>query len=149
MYCQKEKQILVCLITFILIIVLYSLFIYHKYIAMNPAIIDDFKFWGKAIIILMPVTIVAQIIIHIVFFIINKMVTNEDIPTISDEMDKLIELKAIRISHWVFSFGFFLAMLSQALGMPPWVLFVTLIYSCFIATIVSEIAQIYFYRKGV
>jgi len=114
----------------------------------NPDLINDFKFWGKAFLILIPVTIVAQIIIHIVFFIINKIVTNEDVPTISDERDKLIELKAIRISHWVFVFGFMLSMGSQAFGMKPWVMFITLIFSGFIAAIVSEISKIYFYRKG-
>ncbi len=111
-------------------------------------IINDFKFWGKAFLILIPVTIVAQIIIHIVFFIINKIVTNEDIPMINDERDKLIELKAIRISHWVFIVGFLLSMGSQAIGMQPWVMFITLIYSGFFAAIASEIAKIYFYRKG-
>lgn len=94
-------------------------------------------------------TIVSQIIIHIIFAIINKIVTNEDISSITDERDKLIELKAIRISHWIFIFGFLLSMGSQAVGMQPWVMFITLIFSGFIAAIVSEIAKIYFYRKGI
>ena len=61
----------------------------------------------------------AQIIIHIIFAIINKMVTNEDMPTTDDERDKLIELKSIRISHWIFTIGFMLAMGSQAIDMKP------------------------------
>jgi len=145
---RREKQILVSLITTILILGFYSLFVYQKYMVGNMEIINDFKFWGKAFLILIPVTIVAQIIIHIIFFIINKIITNEDIPMINDERDKLIELKAIRISHWVFIVGFLLSMGSQAIGMQPWVMFITLIYSGFIAAIASEIAKIYFYRKG-
>ena len=61
----------------------------------------------------------AQIIIHIIFAIINKMVTNEDMPTTDDERDKLIELKSTRISHWIFTIGFMLAMGSQAIDMKP------------------------------
>jgi hypothetical protein len=38
---------------------------------------------------------------------------------------------------------------SQAIGMKPWVMFITLIFSGFIAAIISEIAKIYFYRKGI
>jgi hypothetical protein len=149
MHSEKEKAIFVSVISMILILGLYSLYIYHKYIAVNLGLINDFKFWGKAFLILIPVTIVSQIIIHIVFAIINKIITNEDISSITDERDRLIELKAIRISHWVFIFGFLLSMGSQANGMPPWVMFIILIFSGFIAAIVSAIAKIYYYRKGI
>lgn len=149
MHSEKEKAIFVSVISMILILGLYSLYIYHKYIAVNLGLINDFKFWGKAFLILIPVTIVSQIIIHIVFAIINKIITNEDISSITDERDRLIELKAIRISHWVFIFGFLLSMGSQAIGMPPWVMFIILIFSGFIAAIVSAIAKIYYYHKGI
>jgi len=114
----------------------------------NMEIINDFKFWGKSFLIFIPVAILAQIIIYIVFAIINKMVTNEDIPTLSDERDKLIDLKAIRISHWMFTLGLLLAMGSQAMGMKPYVMFVVLIFSGFVSSILAEIAKLYFYRKG-
>jgi hypothetical protein len=146
---QKEKQIIVTLCTTVLILGLYSLHVYSKYIAVNPEIINSFKFWGKAFVILIPIAIVAQIIIHIIFAIINKMVTNEDMPTTDDERDKLIELKSTRISHWIFTIGFMLAMGSQAIDMKPWVMFVTLISSGFLSSMVSELARFYFYRKGI
>jgi hypothetical protein len=145
---SREKQILVSLITSVVILGCYALYVYHRYISVNPGIINDLKFWGKAFLVLIPLSILAQIIIHIVFAIINKIVTNEDIPVLSDERDKLIELKTIRLSHWIFIGGFLLAMGSQAAGMEPWIMFLTLILSGFTATIVSEIARIIFYRKG-
>jgi hypothetical protein len=77
------------------------------------------------------------------------MVTNEDMPTTDDERDKLIELKSTRISHWIFTIGFMLAMGSQAIDMKPWVMFVTLISSGFLSSMVSELARFYFYRKGI
>ena len=91
----------------------------------------------------------AQIIIHIVFIIINKIITDEDAPKITDERDKLIELKSIRISHWIFVLGFLLAMGAMAIEMPVWVMFITLIYAGFVASIAAEISKIYFYRKGI
>lgn len=145
---QKEKQILVSIISSIVILASYSLYVYHKFMAGNPGIISDFRFWGRAFLILIPVAIMAQIIIHIIFAIIHKIVTDEDLSTKNDERDKLIELKSIRISHWLFTLGFFLSMGSQAFGMPPWVMFITLICSGFIASIASEGAKIFFYRKG-
>lgn len=146
---NKEKQIIVTAVSLVLIFTVYSIYVYNKYIADNLVILNDFKFWGKTFLILIPVTIVLQIIIHIVFYIINKIITNEDIPNISDERDKLVDLKALRISHWIFTMGFLFSMIALAIGMPPYVMFLTLIASGFISGIVSEIAKIYFYRKGV
>ncbi|MBK6525203.1 MAG: hypothetical protein IPG07_06365 [Crocinitomicaceae bacterium] len=68
--------------------------------------------------------------------------------TMSDERDKLIELKTIRISHWIFTAGFLAAMSTQAMGMEPWTMFVTLIASGFLGAVISGSAKIYFYRRG-
>jgi hypothetical protein len=144
----QEKRSLVSLIGTILVLGLYGLYVYHKYQDVILIMNNDFRFWGKAFFILIPVMIVAQIIIQIVFTIINKIVTNEDMPTFSDERDKLIELKAIRISHWVFTLGFLLSMGTQAIGMQPWVMFITLVVSGFLAACTTEIIKIYLYRKG-
>ena len=145
---QKERQILVSIIGSVLTLAGYSLYVYLKYIAPNPAVIDDFKFWGKAFLVLIPIGIAAQIVIHIIFAIANRIATGEDIPMIDDERDKLIELKSIRISHWLFTLGFFLAMGSQALGMRPWVMFTVLLGSGFLASVVAEASRIGFYRRG-
>lgn len=145
---RREKEIIVSLISMTLIMVLYSLYVYNKYITVNPEVVNDFSFWGKAFLILIPVTIVTIIIIYIVFFIINKIATNQDLPQVTDERDRMIELKGIRISHWVFVTGFMLAMASQAFGMKPWVLFVVLFGSGFVSTLAEGIAKICYYRKG-
>lgn len=148
MYDNKEKQIIVSLISSVLIMGLYSFYVYNLYISGNESILNDFKFWGKAFLILIPISVAAQIIIHIIFAIINKIITSKDIPTISDERDKLIELKSVRISHWIFLFGFLAAMSSQALGFEPYYMFLMLIAAGFAASIIEGIAQLYYYRKG-
>lgn len=145
---NKEKQVLISIISSVLIMGLYSFYVYDKYIAGNPEILNDFKFWGKAFLILIPVTIIAHIIIHIIFAIINKILTNEDIETISDERDKLIDLKALQISHWIFVAGFLLSMIALVIGLPPYTMFFTLIAAGFISSLVSEFAKLYYYRKG-
>ena len=146
---SKERMILVTMISLILIPGVYALHIYNKFVADNPEVLNNFSFWGKKFLVLIPIMVVAIISIHIVFAIINKIITNEDIPAISDEMDKIIELKAIRISRLAYSLCFILAMGSQALSMEPWVMFLILISSCFLGGIIEGIAKIYFYRKGV
>jgi VanZ family protein len=145
----QEKRSLVGIISTLLILGFYSLYVFNRYHDIIVNTPNDFKFWGKTFIILIPVQIVAQIIVQIIFTIINKIVTNEDLPTITDERDKLIQLKATRISHATFLIGFLLAMASQAFGMQPWVMFITLVGSGFVAATADEIAKIYLYRKGV
>lgn len=145
----QEKQSVLSLINTLLIFGFYTLFVYNRYVAGSPEIINDFSFWGKAFLILIPFTIVIHIVMQILFAIFNNIVGNEEAPTKMDEMDKLIELKSIRVSHWIFITGFFSAMGSMAFGMNPSMMFILLISSGFLAGVVSDIAKIYFYRKGV
>jgi uncharacterized membrane protein len=146
---QKEKQVLVSVIASLTIIVFYSLWVYSKYIESNPEVINDLRFWGRSFIVLIPVAIITQIVIHILFAIINKIVTGEDLSDKDDERDKLIELKSLRVSHWIFIVGFTLAMGAVALGMELWVMFVTLIFSGFLSDLISSSVKIWYYRKGV
>lgn len=145
---HHEKQSLVSIIGSVLIIAFYSMYVYKNYVAGNLEILNDFQFWGKSFLYLIPISIVVNIVIHIVFAIANRIITQEDIPDITDERDKLIELKSIRISHWIFIFGFMLSMGSLAMGMKPYVMFLTLISSGFLASLASEVAKIIYYRKG-
>jgi hypothetical protein len=146
---HQEKQSIVSIIGSMLVIGFYSMYIYRNYIAGDVELLNDFQFWGRSFLWLIPIGIVVQIVIHIVFAIANRIITGEDFSDFSDERDKLIELKSIRISHWIFIFGFMLSMGSLALGMKPYVMFLTLLSSGFLASIVSEVAKIIYYRKGV
>jgi len=145
---HQEKQSIVSIIGSVLIMVFYSLYIYRNYIQADMDLLNDFQFWGKSFLYLIPVSIIVQIAIHIVFAIANRIITQEDMPGFTDERDKLIELKSIRISHWTFIFGFMLAMGSLALGMKPYIMFLTLISSGFLASLASEVTKIIYYRRG-
>ena len=145
---HHEKQSIVSIIGSVLVIGIYSLYVYRHYTQADIGLLNDFQFWGKSFLYLIPVAIVVQIVIQILFAIGNRIITREDLPDITDERDKLIELKSIRISHWIFTAGFMLAMGSLAMGMKPYVMFLTLISSGFVASLASEIAKIIWYRRG-
>jgi hypothetical protein len=145
----KEKRILVALISSVMILSIYCIYVYYNYISGNPEVLNDLKFLGKTFLILIPVAIGAQIIIQIVLAIVTKITSGEDIDPIDDERDKLIELKAIKISHYIFIMGFMMAMGCLALGMKPWVMIVVLLSAGFVASVVNEILRLYYYRKGV
>jgi len=146
---QKERQILVTIISTVLITGFYVWYVYQKHVVGNLEILNDFKFWGRSFLWLIPLSVVTQIVIHILYAIINRIVTNEDVPSKTDEMDKLIELKAIRISHLIFTFGFIGAIGLLAFGVKPYVMFIILFSSGFLASIVSEIVKLFYYRRGI
>jgi hypothetical protein len=145
---RREKGILLELISMIAIFAFYALYIYNKYISNNPERLNDIQFLAKAFFIFLPIAIVAEIIIHIIFFIINKILTDEEVPVVKDERDKLIELRALRIYHWVSTLGFIAAIATQALGFKPWVMLVVFISFGLVSAIVSGISRYIFYSRG-
>jgi hypothetical protein len=145
----QEKKNIVSLISTILIFGFYCLYVFQTYQEGRIDSTDSWSFWGSVILILIPVSIVAKIIIHIVFSIINTIATNEKEPSFSDELDKLIGLKATRNSHYVFTIGFVLSMVPLVMDMSPSVMFIILILSGLVSEVVGIITQLYLYRKGV
>lgn len=145
----QERKNIVSLIGTLFIFGFYCLYVFQTYPEATQDSTDTFRFWGAAILILIPVSIVAKIIISIVFNIIFRITTNEVEPSFADELDKLIELKATRSSHYVFIIGFVLSMGSLVMDMPLYTMFIILIFSGFVSEMVGVITQIYLYRKGV
>jgi len=143
----QEKKSIVSLISTLLIFGCYSLYVYQAQTggadAMSP------RFWASVILVLIPVSIVAKIMIAIIFSIVYKIATNEAEPSFSDELDKLIGLKAGRNSHYVFVFGFLLAMITLVIGQPLSVMFIVLILSGLLSEVTGLVTQLYLYRKGV
>lgn len=127
----------------------YCLYVFQKYQEQILNSTASLSFWGSVILTLILVSIVANIIITIVFIIIYRVTTNEDEPSFADELDILIELKASRISYYVFIVGFLLAMGALAMDMPLSLTFTILIFSGFFAQVVENVTQLYYYRKGV
>ncbi|MEK3885482.1 hypothetical protein [Paenibacillus sp. PL2-23] len=145
----QEKKNIVSLISSFVIISLYSLYVYQYSPFGTPDPDSPYRFWALFILLLIPVSIAARIIISISFSIVHKIATNEDEPSFADELDQLIELKATRNSHYTFAIGFILAMVSIAAGMAPGTMFVILIFSGFLTEVTDHASQLYYYRKGV
>jgi hypothetical protein len=92
---------------------------------------------------------VVRLVIEIIFIIINWIVTKEKAPSFADELDKMIELKAMRVSYFVFILGFLLAMGSLVVQKTPSSMFIIMFLSGFIADAAGIIWRLYLYRKGV
>ena len=150
----QESRSLTNIISTILITGIYSLVVYQRYLNGVADTTDVFRFWALTILIFIPISIVARIIIMIIFSIINAAIQTAkgeeaDELEITDERDKLIELKATKISLIVFSIGFILALVTQITSMSHHMFFIVLIIFGVISEIVSETMTIIYYRKGI
>lgn len=145
----QERRSLVNIIGTVLITTLYSAYMIQRYPEASPYSQEVFRYWGSFFLILIPVSIVAKIIIAIVFAILNAIATREEEPAITDERDNLIDLKSNRNSLYTFAAGFMLAMGSLVVDMPPATMFITLVITGVVSEMIGEISQFYYYRRGV
>lgn len=158
----QEKRTIVSIISGMMVLAAYCIYVFGRYQSGN---IDpnDWKFFAASILIFIGIGIAVAIAIQIIFHImiaisiavkererddkeISKMVENT---IVEDEMDKLIELKSMRISFAIAGVGFITAMVSLVLGSPAVVMLNILFLSCFVGGLTEGILSLYYYRKGV
>lgn len=145
----QERRAIVSLISNVLITGVYSVIMFQRYPEGDAYSPDVFRFWGSFFMLLILVSIVSKIIIFIIFSIIDTIATREEIPSITDERDRLIEWKSTRYSLYTFTAGFVLAMGSLVLDMPPSTMFIILFGSGFVASVINDVSEFFFYRRGV
>lgn len=133
----------------LLIAAIYGFIIFQRHSQGIFDLTEDFRKWGVILIIYIGISIVARIIIYIIFHILNAIATREkDIP-VRDERDKFIDLKSTRNGCRAFSFVFLFSIVLLAFGMPVYGLILFFIVAGLAAEITENISQIYFYRKGI
>lgn len=145
----QEKSSIVSIFSTLIIFVFYYIYVSQMYLQGTESSTELLRYWGLVIILLVPVQIIIKIIITIVFNIINRIATNEAEPSITDELDKLINLKVTRNSCYGFLIVFFVAMGSLVLEMPISVMFNILFFGLVGSGIIAEISQFFYYRRGV
>ena len=162
----QEKRTIVSIITGLLILGAYCIYAYGKYQS-GAIATDDMKFWAGTILIFMGIGIAATIVIQIIFHIllsiaiavqekvrngkcddkeINKTIEAE---MVTDEMDKLIELKSMKIGFVVGGIGFVAALVSVVLNYTLPVMMNIMFLSFYVGSLLEGLAQLYFYRKGI
>jgi len=145
----QEKKSVVSLFSTVLIFGSYCLYMYAQYPEGALEASDMFRYWGSFVLYLTLFSIVAHIVIGIVFNIVFRITTGEKEPSFADELDKLIDLKAFRNSFFVFISGFLLAMGSLVVDQPSQAMFMILIASGFVSDVTGSVSRLYHYRKGV
>ena len=146
----QEKNIVVSLSTFTVILGFYLIRIFQLVQSASFDSAHLFRLWGIIIVLAVIGTILATIFTHIAGGIVHKVRTNEDpqIEDIQDERDQIIDLKGTRVAYTCSSIGVALSMLTFVFGQPPLVMFSLLIFFGVLAQVIADIWRLTLYRRG-
>ncbi|MFJ7826429.1 hypothetical protein [Psychrobacillus sp. NPDC096623] len=145
----QEKKSIVSLFSAIFIFISFCFYMYPLFPEDASESPETLRYWGFFVLCLTVVSIIAHIVISIIFNILFKITTKEKVPTFADELDKLIDLKANRISFFVFILGFITAMGVLMLDQSLPLMFIILIISGFTSDVIGSLSKLYYYRRGV
>lgn len=143
-----EKQNYVNIFSGILITAVFALIVYNKQMAGIIDLTGDYRLWGYLLLIFVGVSVIARIIIQIVFHIINVIITREEDVPKKDERDKMIALKATRNAFYSLSGVLLTLIILLALGVPINAVFIAFIIGGLVTEIVENSSQIYYYRRS-
>jgi len=158
----QEKKTIVSIISGMFVLVAYCVYVVGKYQsqAVSP---NDLKFCGVIMLVFIGIGIAATIIIQILFHIAlsvgiavrerncdEKVIEKEIARTIiEDEMDRLIELKAMRIGLIIGGIGFVAALVSAVFSYSVAVVLNIMFLSFGLGSLAEGAMSLYYYRKGI
>ncbi|MEE9427617.1 MAG: hypothetical protein V3V25_05645 [Paracoccaceae bacterium] len=104
---------------------------------------------AKTFLLMIPVGIIATVISMILFSILFAIAARDGNPSfVIDERDRLIELRALRWSYYIFGAGFICSMIALAFGHTAFTVFNLIIGSLMLATIAEGLIQLAMHRRG-
>ncbi len=104
---------------------------------------------GKAILALMAGGIVVHIFMLILATLLFAILQKYPDPSfVVDERDKLIELRGLRVSYYVFGAGFVAAMAAMALGVAVFWVFNLLLLFCAVSALAEGAVKLALYHRG-
>jgi MFS family permease len=145
----QERRSLISLVSNVLIFGIFFAIILGQYQDGRFDGEDASRLIGQAVLWLIGAQIVAAIVGAILLAIITAVVTGRNPePDVTDERDKLIELRALRVSFYLFGAAFVGVILAMALGTTFVVAFLAIIISLAVADAFGNVVRIWLYRRG-
>ncbi len=104
---------------------------------------------GKAILALMAGGIIVHIVMLILANILFAILQNDPKPSfVVDERDKLIELRGLRVSYYVFGAGYVVSMIALATGLGAFGVFNLLLAFCALSAWAEALLKLFLYHRG-
>jgi len=163
----KVKQTWALLFTVLLVLFIYLKRVLEVYSMEGITTFNDTGFWARTMLIYIGVFVVLTIITMIVFNVLlavgvsvrNKIDgqmngsiendINDAFDDGEDEMDRLINLKAGKVSHIIAGVGFVAGLVALMFDLPVGVMLNIVYLSFMLGSIIEEAVKLYFYKRGV
>ena len=154
----QTKKTMVSLLASIAILISYCISVYND-ISKGLTLENDATFWAKKKLIFIAIGVAINIISFIVFHILlsvnlsvkdSKEINRKlELEMVEDEMDKLIELKSLRVGYIIASTGFILGLILLAFNTSIAIVLNILFLSFFVGAIAEGISNLFFYFRGI
>jgi len=158
----QEKRTLTSMVAGLAVLVSYCIYIlnaYHK----GWFAPDDMKFCATVMLVFIGIGVAVAVVFQILFHILlsmgvairkgdcdDKAIEKEIVSaTVEDEMDKLIELKAMKLGFIIAGAGMVAALLAVVLDAPNAVMLNVLFLSMNVGSLAEGALSLYYYRRGV
>lgn len=162
----QVKKTITAIISGVVVLGVYLFYAFGRYQSglLAP---DDLKNWAQLMLIFIGVGIAATIVIQIIFHIMlsisiaikenikNGGCTDQEIENkiqfeiVEDEMDKLIELKSLRVGVIVAGVGFVISLIFLVLSYPPMLMLNIVFISFSFGSILEGFTKLYYYKRGI
>lgn len=137
----QEKSIWFSLISTILV--------FGLYFSQAFQMVKHTEIPNAAFIVLFVITIVVVVILQIAGQTILAIFHRKDAERGEDERDKLIELRATRISYFILVLGVWMTGMSMVFGSTPVMMANIIMFFFILSEVVCFVAQLIYYRRGV
>lgn len=154
----QTKKTIVSLLASIAILISYCISVYND-ISKGLTLENDATFWAKKMLIFIAIGVAINMISFIVFHILlsvnlsvkdSKEINRKlELEMVEDEMDKLIELKSLRVGYIIASTGFILGLIFLAFNTSIAIVLNILFLSFFVGAIAEGISNLFFYFRGI
>ncbi len=158
----QEKRTVTSILVGVLVMGAYCVYAFGKYRS-GAAGLDDPRFWGVTMLVFIGVGVVSAIIVQIVFHILfsisiavkerngdqERIGKAVEAAVVEDEMDQLIELKAMRVGFAICGAGFIGALVSLVFHCPIGIMLNILFLSFSVGSLAEGALSLYYYRAGV
>lgn len=158
----QTKKTMISLMTSLILLFSYCITVYNDF-SKGLIFENDARFWARRMLLFIAIGVVLNIISFIVFHILlsvnvsvkgsttdSKEINRKlELEMIEDEMDKLIELKALRVGYIVSSTGFILSLILFAFNIAIAIVLNILFLSFFVGGIFEGFSNLFFYFRGI
>ncbi len=166
MMSYQVKKTIAGIISGVVVLAVYLFYTFGRYQSglLAP---DELKSWAQIMLIFIGVGIAIMIVIQIIFHILfsigiaikenikNGSCGDQDIENkiqlemVEDEMDRLIELKSLRVGIIVAGIGFVISLFILAFNYPPMIMLNIVFISFSFGSILEGFTKLYYYKRGI